>query len=99
MLLVIGNHLGPYRIASLLGAGGMGEVYRAQDERLGREVAIKVLRREAVADPDRQRRFALEARAAGTLNHPNILTVYDVGIDEGVPYIVTELVSGEPVTA
>ena len=77
----------------------MGEVYRAQDERLGREVAIKVLRQEAVADPDRQRRFALEARAASALNHPNILTVYDVGMEGGAPYIVTELVGGEPLKA
>jgi serine/threonine protein kinase len=77
----------------------MGEVYRAQDERLGREIAIKVLRQEAIADPDRQRRFALEARAASALNHPNILTVYDVGMDEGTAYIVTELVGGEPLKA
>jgi len=99
MSVTTGSHLGPYRIAALLGAGGMGEVYRAQDERLGREVAVKVLREEAIADPDRQRRFALEARAASALNHPNILTVYDVGMDQGTPYIVTELVSGEPLKA
>jgi Tol biopolymer transport system component len=77
----------------------MGEVYRAHDERLGREVAVKVLRDEATADPDRQRRFALEARAASGLNHPNILTVFDVGMEQGTPYIVTELVSGAPLKA
>ena len=99
MSLAPGSHLGPYRIAALLGAEGMGEVYRAQDERLGREVAVKVLRQEGIADPDRQRRFALEARAASSLNHPNILTVYDVGMEQGTPYIVTELVSGEPLKA
>ncbi|MFZ0935128.1 MAG: LpqB family beta-propeller domain-containing protein [Bryobacteraceae bacterium] len=99
MSVAPGSHLGPYRITALLGAGGMGEVYRAQDDRLGREVAVKVLREEAIADPDRQRRFALEARAASALNHPNILTVYDVGMDQGTPYIVTELVSGEQLKA
>jgi serine/threonine protein kinase len=99
MAIASGTHLGPYRITALLGAGGMGEVYRAQDERLGREVAVKILLQEATADPDRQRRFALEARAASALNHPNILTVYDIGMDQGTPYIVTELVCGEQLKA
>jgi serine/threonine protein kinase/Tol biopolymer transport system component len=99
MSLASGSRLGPYRITALLGAGGMGEVYRAHDERLGRDVAVKVLRQEATADPDRQRRFASEARAASALNHPNILTVFDVGMEQGTPYIVTELVSGEPLKA
>ena len=94
-----GSRLGPYRIGALLGAGGMGEVHRAQDERLGREVAIKVLRQDEAGDPDRQRRFAQEARAASALNHPHILTVFDIGMEDGVPYIVTELVTGEALTA
>ena len=91
-----GNHLGPYRISTLLGAGGMGEVYKAADERLGRDVAIKILRQEVNSDPDLQRLFAREARSASALNHTNILTVYDVGMEGEVPYIVTEFVAGEP---
>jgi Tol biopolymer transport system component len=98
MPLSAGTHLGPYRITTLLGAGGMGEVYRAHDERLGRDVALKILRREVNADPDRQRLFAREARSASTLNHPNILTVFDVGMEGDVPYIVTEFVDGEPLS-
>ncbi len=94
-----GSRLGRYEIIAALGAGGMGEVYRARDERLQREVAIKVLRQEASADPDLQRRFALEARSASALNHPNILTVHDVGMEGGIPYIVSELVDGEPLGA
>ena len=94
MALNVGNSLGPYRIAALLGSGGMGEVYRARDTRLERDVAIKVLRADRVVDPDQQRRFALEARAASGLNHPNILTVHDVGMENGIPYIVSELVDG-----
>ena len=77
----------------------MGEVYRAHDERLGRDVALKVLRREVNSDPDRQRLFAREARSASALNHTNILTVYDVGMEGDVPYIVTEFVDGEPLSA
>ncbi len=77
----------------------MGEVYRARDERLGRDVAIKVLREEGSADPDLQRRFAIEARSASALNHPNILTVHDVGMEQNIPYIVSELVDGEPLGA
>ena len=73
----------------------MGEVYRARDPRLGRDVAIKVLPEEIAADPDRLRRFEQEARAVAALNHPHILTVHDVGTHEGTPYVVTELLEGE----
>ena len=90
-----GDRLGPYEIHSTLGAGGMGEVYRARDPRLRREVAIKVLPASATADPDRLRRFEQEARAAGALNHPNILAVHDVGAHDGAPYVVSELLEGE----
>ena len=83
----------------MLGAGGMGEVYRARDTRLGREVALKLLSAEATADPERQQRFEQEARAASALNHPNIVAVYDVGVEAGAPYIVTELVEGESLRA
>jgi TolB-like protein/Tfp pilus assembly protein PilF len=95
MSLGHGSRLGSYEIVGLLGAGGMGEVYRARDERIGRDVAIKVLPPEFASDPERLRRFEQEARAAGRLNHPNILAVYDVGTFEGAPYIVTELLEGE----
>ena len=94
MALSSGSKLGPYEIVALLGAGGMGEVYRARDPRLEREVAIKVLPSSFCRDPDRLRRFEHEARAAGSLNHPNILVVYDVGTDDGSPYLVTELLEG-----
>ncbi|HUI56019.1 MAG TPA: protein kinase [Bryobacteraceae bacterium] len=94
-----GTLLGPYKITAPLGAGGMGEVYRARDERLSRDVAIKVLHSGAIADPEYQRRFAQEARAVSALNHPNILTVHDVGSASGLPYIVTELVEGESLAA
>ncbi len=90
-----GTRLGPYEIVAPIGAGGMGEVYRARDTRLGRDVAIKVLPAEFAADPDRLRRFELEARAVAALNHPNILVVYDVGTHEGAPYLVEELLEGE----
>ena len=99
MALIVGSTLGPYRIGDLLGSGGMGEVYRARDTRLERDVAIKVLRADCVVDPGQQRRFALEARAASGLNHPNILTVHDVGMENGVPYIVSELVDGVALSA
>jgi len=94
MTLVAGTKLGPYEILAELGAGGMGEVYRARDPRLGREVAIKVLPASYSKDPDRLRRFEQEARAAGQLNHPNILTVYEFGVHEGAPFIVAELLEG-----
>jgi serine/threonine protein kinase len=90
-----GERLGPYEILGGLGAGGMGEVYRARDGRLGRFVAIKVLPSTFSADPSRRHRFEHEARAAGQLNHPNVLVVYDVGDHEGAPYLVTELLEGE----
>jgi eukaryotic-like serine/threonine-protein kinase len=93
--LVSGARLGPYEILSPLGAGGMGEVYRAKDPRLGRDVAIKVLPTSFSADADRLRRFEQEARAAGILNHPNITAVYDIGSHEGSPYVVQELLEGE----
>ena len=88
--------LGPYEIVSSLGAGGMGEVYRARDEILGREVAIKVIPKELASDPDRLRRFEQEARAAAALNHPNILAVYGFSTtEENAPYLVTELLQGQ----
>src|SRR6185369_11527285 len=78
-------------------AGGMGEVFRARDARLGRDVAIKLITTAAVADPERVRRFEQEARAAGQLNHPNVLVIYDAGIHDGAPYIVSELLEGESI--
>ena len=97
MTLSAGAKLGPYEIAAPLGAGGMGEVYRAKDPRLGRDVAIKVLPASLSQDADRLKRFEQEARAAGVLNHPNITAVYDLGTNasDGAPYIVTELLEGE----
>src|SRR2546426_7793176 len=95
MALAAGTRLGPYEIISLIGAGGMGEVYRAHDDRLGRAVAVKIIRAVGAPDPDRLRRFELEARAAGILNHPNVLAIYDVGTHEGAPYLVTELLEGD----
>ncbi len=95
MTLTAGSRLGPYEILAPLGAGGMGEVYRARDERLKREVAIKVLPASFSADADRLRRFEQEAQAAGSLNHPNILAIYDIGTHDGNPYIVSELLEGE----
>ncbi len=85
MALSAGTRLGPYEVAELLGAGGMGEVYRARDPRLGRDVAIKVLPDDIAADPNRLRRFEQEAKAVAALNHPHILTVHDVGSHEGTP--------------
>ena len=95
MGLVAGTRLGPYEIVGRLGAGGMGEVYRARDPRIGRDVAIKVLPGEFSADPDRLRRFEQEARAAGALNHPSLLALYDVGTSDIGPYLVSELLDGE----
>jgi eukaryotic-like serine/threonine-protein kinase len=94
MTLSPGTRLGPYEVLAPLGAGGMGEVYRARDTRLGREVAVKVLPAEVGASPERVRRFEQEARAAGALNHPGLLAVHDVGAHEGQPYIVSELLRG-----
>lgn len=90
-----GTRLGPYELERLLGAGGMGEVYRAFDPRLSRHVAIKTLSGAAAADPERVRRFEIEAKAAGSLDHPNLLGVYDVGREGPVSYIVSELLEGE----
>ena len=95
MALSAGMRLGPYEVLSALGAGGMGEVYRARDPRLGREVAIKVLPAAFSADSDRLRRFEQEARAAAALNHPNILAVYDIGTEAGATFIVSELLEGK----
>src|SRR5712692_1311379 len=95
MSVSAGSRLGPYEVLSPLGAGGMGEVWKARDPRLGREVAIKVLPASFSEDADRLRRFEQEAKAAGVLNHPNITAVYDIGTHEGAPYVVTELLEGE----
>ncbi len=95
MTLAAGSKLGPYEILGQIGAGGMGEVYRAKDPRLGREVAIKVLPASFSADSERLRRFEQEARAAGILNHPNITAVHDIGTHEGAPYVVQELLEGD----
>jgi eukaryotic-like serine/threonine-protein kinase len=99
LALTAGSRLGPYEILSPLGAGGMGEVYRAKDPRLGREVAIKVLPASFSTDADRLRRFEQEARAAGLLNHPNITSVFDIGSHDGSPYVVSELLEGETLRA
>jgi serine/threonine protein kinase len=93
--LTQGTKLGDYEVKSLLGSGGMGEVYRARDSRLGRDVAIKVLPSFLSADSERLRRFEQEARAAAALNHPNILAVFQMGTYEGAPYLVSELLEGE----
>src|SRR5262245_10762783 len=95
MAITIGQRLGSYEVVSLLGRGGQGEVYRAHDPRLGRDVAIKVLPEQFSKDEDRLKRFEQEARATGVLNHPNILAAYDVGTYENSPYIVSELLEGE----
>ena len=95
MSLTNGTRLGPYEILAPIGAGGMGEVYKALDTRLGREVAVKVLPAEFASDPERLRRFEQEARAAAALNHPNILMLHDLGTQNNAPYIVTELLDGE----
>jgi eukaryotic-like serine/threonine-protein kinase len=95
MALAPGNMVGPYEIVGFLAAGGMGEVYRARDARLSRDVAIKTLPASFSGDAERLRRFELEARAASQLSHPNILTVYDIGSADGRPYIVSELLEGE----
>ncbi len=95
MTLPAGSRLGPYEIVAPLGAGGMGEVWRARDTRLGREVAIKVLPAEVASDPSRLKRFEKEARAASALNHPNIVTIYDIGSSDSVSYISMERVDGK----
>src|SRR6266446_7310153 len=95
MPLTAGDKLGPYKIDAPIGAGGMGEVFRATDTRLHRTVAIKILPRDKVADPERRRRFMQEARAASALNHPNIVTLHDIASDSGVDYLVMECVPGK----
>jgi len=85
MTLPTGTRLGPYEVVSLLGKGGMGEVYRAKDDRLGRDVAIKVPPASFASDTERLKRFEQEARAAGQLNHPNVLAIYDVGVSDQTP--------------
>jgi len=95
MAIPSGTKLGPYEIVAPVGAGGMGEVYRARDQRLGRDVAVKVLPASFSRDAERMRRFEQEARATAALNHPNILAVFDIGTHDGSPYLVTELLEGE----
>ncbi|HEY3170021.1 MAG TPA: protein kinase, partial [Thermoanaerobaculia bacterium] len=94
MTLPAGSRLGPYEILAPLGAGGMGEVYRARDPRLGREVALKVLPAELSENRDRLSRFEQEARSASALNHPNIVTIHDIGRADSTSYIAMELVEG-----
>src|ERR1700737_3263988 len=95
MALTTGTKLGPYEIVSPLGAGGMGEVYRARDTRLGRDVAIKVLPAHLSADPDLKQRLEREARAISSLNHPHICTLHDIGSQDGVDFLVMEHLEGE----
>src|SRR6516225_8408520 len=94
-----GTQLGPYRILAPLGAGGMGQVWKAHDPRLNRFVAVKVLPPERVADVGRKQRFIQEAQAASALNHPNIISIYDIAVDNGCDYIVMEYVSGKTLDA
>src|SRR5512146_759984 len=94
MTLAAGTRLGPYEVSAPLGAGGMGEVYRARDTRLEREVALKVLPESLLADPQSVERFVFEAKATGQLNHPNILAVFDLDMNPP-PYVVTEYLTGE----
>jgi Tol biopolymer transport system component len=99
MALTSGTKLGPYEVLSPLGAGGMGEVYRAKDTRLGRDVALKILPESLARDSDRLRRFEQEERAVAALNHPNILAIHDIGQHEGSPFLVCELLEGESLRA
>src|SRR3974390_2690249 len=91
---MIGTALNQYQVTARLGAGGMGEVFRARDTRLNREVAIKMLPKEFASDPDRLRRFEQESKTLAALNHPNILTIHDAGVQDGAPYLVSELLEG-----
>jgi serine/threonine protein kinase len=95
MSLAAGTKLGPYEIQASLGAGGMGEVYRARDTRLGRDVALKILPESFAHDGDRLHRFEQEARAVAALNHPNILALFDIGQENGRRFLVSELLEGE----
>ena len=99
MPLAPSTKLGPYEILAPIGAGGMGEVYRARDTRLGRDVALKILPESFAREPDRLRRFEQEARAVAALNHPNILAVFDIGQHNGSPFLVSELLEGESLRA
>src|SRR5450759_5385448 len=94
MALTAGTKLGPYEIQSPLGAGGMGEVYRATDTKLGRDVALKILPQEVGADPDRLARFRREARAVAALNHPHIVTIFSIEEHDDVPFMTMELIEG-----
>ena len=94
MTLTRGTQLGPYEVGTLLGAGAMGEVYRGRDPRLGRDVAIKVLPAQFLTDPERLARFERESRIVATLNHPNIVAIYDTGTAVGIRFIVCELLAG-----
>src|ERR1700682_467920 len=93
--IMTGSLVGHYRVLEKIGEGGMGEVFRARDERLGRDVALKLIRPSSSTNPDHLRRFDQEARAAAALNPPNILAIYDVGFEGSVPYIVSELLEGK----
>jgi serine/threonine protein kinase len=95
MTLSPGTRLGPYEVLDAIGSGGMGEVYRARDPRLGRDVAVKVLPADVGADSDRLRRFEQEARSAAALNHPNILSIHDIGSEGSRTYLVSELLEGQ----
>ena len=99
MSLPPGTGLGPYEILSPLGAGGMGEVYRAKDSRLGRTVAIKVLPSHLSSNPDVRQRFEREARAVSSLNHPHICTLYDIGHQDGIDYLIMEYIEGETLSS
>lgn len=99
MSLAAGARLGPYEVVAPIGAGGMGEVYKARDARLNRDVAIKILPATFSADPERRDRFEREARAVSSLNHANICAVYDVGSQDGIDYLVMELLDGESLAA
>src|SRR5215469_14445096 len=95
MPLAPGSRLGPYEVVGSLGSGGMGEVWRARDTRLGREVAIKILPADVASDPGRLKRFEKEARSASALNHPNIVTIYDIGSLDSIHWIAMERVDGK----
>src|SRR6266567_3375342 len=97
MALISGTKLGPYEIVSALGAGGMGEVYRARDTRLDRTVAIKILPSHLSSNPEAKQRFEREARAISSLNHPHICTLHDVGHQDGTDYLVMEYLEGETI--
>src|SRR4029077_8805996 len=99
MALAPGTQLGPYEVLALIGAGGMGEVYRARDPRLGREVAIKILPHDRVAEESRRQRFVQEAKAASALNHPHIVTIHEIESANGIDFIVMELVRGKSLDA